>query len=172
VTADSRSAAPRLDLNREAKLKSVFLLNFAQFTDWPQEAFTTASSPLIIGIVGDDPFDDSLEQTVQNELVHGRHVRIERYRALAEVKSWHIMYLGLAESERLDQVLRAIKGKPVLTVSDLENSARRSGIIIKFLTKQNKIRFIIDADAARDARLVLSSKLLHAADEVIRADKK
>jgi len=172
ATKDSHAAASRSDLAREAQLKAVFLLNFAQFTDWPEEVFPDPSSPVVIGIVGADPFAESLEEAVKNELVHGRHVRIERYHSLAEVKKWHIIYLGLAESERLDQVLRAIKGKPVLTVSDSESSARHSDIIIKFLTKQNKIRFIINADAARQARLVLSSKLLQAADQVIDSDKK
>jgi hypothetical protein len=126
----------------------------------------------VIGIFGNDPFGNFLDETVKNEMVHGRRIRVERYRTLAQVKNWHIMYIGFADPERVEQVLKSIKGKPVLTVSDLENSSRRSEIIIKFLTKQNKVRFSINAEAAREARLVLSSKLLHAADEVIGADRK
>ena len=171
ASSGSRPAS-RPDSSREAQLKAVFLFNFAQFTEWPAEAFADRSSPLIIGLVGLDPFGDSLEATVQDELIHGRRIRIERYRTLAEVKNWHMMYLGQADPERLDQILRAIKGKPILTVSEVQTPALRGGIIIKFLIKQNKIRFVINAEAARQARLVLSSKLLQAADEVIGADKK
>jgi len=170
--ADSRSENSRIELSREAQLKAVFLFNFAQFTDWPLETFEDKTSPLVIGILGNDPFGDFLDETVKNELVHGRRIRVERYRTLAQVKNWHIMYIGFADPERVEQVLKSIKGKPVLTVSDIENSPRGSGIVIKFLTKQNKIRFIINAEVAREARLVLSSKLLHAADEVIGADRK
>jgi len=169
---DSRSESSRIDLSGESQLKAVFLFNFAQFTDWPPEAFEDKTSPLVIGILGSDPFGDFLDETVKNELVRGRRIRIERYQKLAQVRNWHIMYIGFADPEKVDQVLRSLKGKPVLTVSDTENSPRRSGIIIKFLTKQNKIRFTINAEAAREARLVLSSKLLHAADEVIGPDKK
>jgi hypothetical protein len=173
LLASSGSRPPsRTESSREAQLKAVFLFNFAQFTEWPPEAFADRSSPLIIGLVGLDPFGDSLEATVQDELIHGRRVRVERYRTLAEVKNWHMMYLGQADPERLDQVLQATKGKPILTVSDVQTPALRGGIIIKFLIKQNKIRFVINAEAARQARLVLSSKLLQAADEVIGADKK
>jgi len=164
--------ASRSEASREAQLKAVFLFNFAQFTTWPPEAFADRSSPLIIGLVGLDQFGDSLEATVQDELIHGRRVRLERYRTLAEVKNWHMMYLGQADPARLDQILQATKGKPILTVSDVQTPALRGGIIIKFLIKQNKIRFVINAEAARDARLVLSSKLLQAADGVIGADKK
>jgi hypothetical protein len=171
-SSDSRSENSRIEISREAQLKAVFLFNFAQFTDWPKEAFEDRTSPLVIGIFGNDPFGDFLDETVKNELVHGRRIRVERYRTLAQVKNWHIMYIGFADPERVEQVLKSIKGKPVLTVSDIENSSRRSGIVIKFLTKQNKIRFTINAEAAREARLVLSSKLLHAADEVIGADRK
>jgi hypothetical protein len=172
AAADSQTENSRVDLSREAQLKAVFLFNFAQFTEWPPEAFQDKTSPLVIGIVGVDPFGAFLDETVKNDSVHGRRIRIERYRTLAQVKNWHMMYVGFADADRLDQILQSIKGKPVLTVSDVETTARRSGIIIKFLTKQNKIRFIINAEAAREARLVLSSKLLHAADEVIDPDKK
>jgi len=171
LLAESRPGS-RTEASREAQLKAVFLFNFAQFTEWPPEAFADRSSPLIIGLVGLDPFGDALEATVQDELIHGRRIRIERYRTLAEVKNWHMLYLGQADPERLEQILRETKGKPILTVSEVQTPALRGGIIIKFLTKQNKIRFIINAEAARGARLVLSSKLLHAADEVIGADKK
>jgi hypothetical protein len=172
TSTDTRSQSSRTDSSREAQLKAVFLFNFAQFTDWPPEAFEDKNSPLIIGIAGPDPFGEFLDGTVKSELIHGRHIRVERYRTLAQAKNWHIMYVGYSEPERVDQILRSVRAKPVLTVSDAESPARRNGIIIKFLTKQNKIRFIIDAGAAREARLVLSSKLLHAADEVIGADKK
>ncbi len=172
AVSDSRSESSRADITREAQLKAVFLFNFAQFADWPPEAFEDKTAPLVIGIVGTDPFGDFLDETVKNELVHGRRIRVERYRTLAQVQNWHIMYLGPGNPDRLEQVLRAVRGKPVLTVSDIDNAPRRGRIVIKFLTKQNKIRFTINAEAAAEARIALSSKLLHAADEVTGAEKK
>jgi hypothetical protein len=168
----SRSASAGSDISLEAQVKAVFLFNFAQFTEWPAEAFEDQNSPIVIGIVGADPFGDFLDKTVENEIIHGRHIRIERYRSLAQVKNWHILYAGSTDPDRIEQVLRSIKGKPVLTVSELENAPREGGIIIRFVIKNNKVRFIINAQTARDARLVFSSKLLHAADAVLGLHKK
>jgi hypothetical protein len=167
----SRSATVRPDLSLEAQVKAVFLFNFAQFTEWPRDTFENQDSPIVIGIFGADPFGEFLDQTVQNERVHGRPIRVERYRSLAQVKNWHMVYVGSADSERVEQVLGSIKYKPILTVSEIE-IAPNQAIIIRFVIKKGKVRFIINAQAARNARLALSSKLLHAADEVIGPDRK
>ena len=168
----ARSASARPDLTLEAQVKAVFLFNFAQFTEWPAQAFENQTAPIVIGIVGIDPFGEFLDETVQNELINGRRIRIERYHSLAQVKNWHMIYIGSIDPERLEQVLQSIKGKPVLSVSEHENALAQGEAIIRFVTKKSKIRFIINAQAARNAKLVLSSKLLHVADEVIDSGRK
>ena len=40
----------------EYQLKAVFLYNFAKFVKWPAESFADADSPIILGILGVDPF--------------------------------------------------------------------------------------------------------------------
>src|SRR5256885_8520188 len=37
---------------KEYDLKALFLYNFAQFVDWPAEAFPSRTTPLIIGVFG------------------------------------------------------------------------------------------------------------------------
>jgi hypothetical protein len=58
-------------VSREYELKAVFLYNFAQFTDWPESAFADEKAPIIIGILGADPFVRALEDTVKGETVRG-----------------------------------------------------------------------------------------------------
>ncbi len=65
-----------------SQVEAVFLFNFAQFVDWPPESFPDSQAPLIIGILGDDPFGPFLEQTVRGETVRGRPVEIRRYRGI------------------------------------------------------------------------------------------
>src|SRR5260370_17228193 len=47
----------------EYQLKAVFLFNFAQFVEWPPTAFPEAKAPLVIGVLGEDPFAPYLAQT-------------------------------------------------------------------------------------------------------------
>src|SRR4051812_12710985 len=60
--------------SREYQIKAVFLYNFAQFTEWPKSAFSGETSPMIIGIVGSDPFGPALTETVHGESVQGHPV--------------------------------------------------------------------------------------------------
>ena len=151
------------DNSRVSQIKAAFIFNFAQFTEWPTEAFADKDAPLVIGILGSNPFGDVLEETVRNEGVRGRRLVVERYNRVAEIKTCHILYIGQSEENRLDNVREALKNKPVLTVTDIENAATR-GIIIELMRVQNRIRFRVNVEASKAANLTLSSKLLRAAE--------
>jgi len=154
------------EISREYQIKAAFLFNFAQFTEWPPEAFPEKDSPLVIGVLSAiDPFAGFLDETVKNEAVQGRRLVVKHFTRLAEMESCHILYIGQSESKRLERIVDELKAKPVLTVSDISDCATR-GLIIGFMNERNKIRFKINAVTARAANLSLSSKLLRAAEIV------
>ncbi|HVS75725.1 MAG TPA: YfiR family protein, partial [Steroidobacteraceae bacterium] len=74
----------------------------------------------------------------------------------------HILYISSSEAQQLPQILSALQGRYVLTVSDLDHFARRGGMI-RFVLLDHHVRLRINAQAARAAGLTLSSKLLRAA---------
>ncbi len=148
----------------ETQVKAVFLLNFARFVEWPATAFFEPGEPLIIGVFGDEAFATLLEETVQGEKAAGHPLQIRRYRRSEEI-ACHILFVGRAEFGRLDNILATLDGKAVLTVSDAENAARR-GVMIRFINENKRIRLRINLEAAKRADLVISSKLLRAAEIV------
>ena len=153
----------KAETSREYQIKAAFLFNFAQFTEWPPEAFPNKDSPLIIGVLrAIDPFGGFLDETVKNEAVQGRKLVVKHFTRLAEMQTCHILYIGQSESKRLEHIVDELKAKPVLTVSDITDCASR-GLMIGFVNERNKIRFKINASTARAANLSLSSKLLRAA---------
>ena len=143
-------------------VQAVFLFNFAQFVEWPTDAFADAKSPLVIGILGDDPFGSVLDETVRGETVRGRPFKIRRYRRLDDVKTCHILFISRTEAHRLEDVLDAVKDRPILTVSNSDDFDSQGGII-RFITEESRIRLSIDLDAAQTTRLTFSSKLLRSA---------
>ncbi|MFT3752609.1 MAG: YfiR family protein [Paludibacter sp.] len=149
----------------EYQLKAVFLFNFTQFVDWPAQAFTDAASPLVIGVLGDDPFGAYLDEAVRGEAANGRPLVVQRYRSMAEIGNCQLLFISRSESARMAQILAQLKDKPILTISDAEHFNRDGGII-RFATVANKIRLRISLDSARNASLTLSSKLLRPADIV------
>jgi hypothetical protein len=159
------SPCPAADPPREYQIKAAFLFNFAQFTEWPTNAFEQKDSPLLICTLGDNPFGDYLDKLVQNESFRGRPLRVEHYRKVEEIRTCHILYIGRSEADRLEQDLNVLKGRPVLTVSDIEGSAPR-GVMIRLVTQESRIRFRINLEEVKAAKLSLSSKLLRAAEIV------
>ena len=148
-----------------SEVQAVFLFHFAQFVDWPAEAFADPKAPLVIGILGKDPFGSFIDETVKGETVRGRPFRVDRYRRLDEVQDCHILFISQSESKRLDEILAAVRDKPILTVSN-DGALDGQGGIIRFILDQSRIRLSIDLEAAHAARLTFSSKLLRSAEIV------
>ena len=107
----------------EYQVKAVFLFNFAQFVDWPAEAFPRPDAPFVIGILGEDPFGAQLDDVVRGETVNKRPLVIERYRSVAEIRNCNILFIGGNEGGHLDEILMALKGRSILTVGDADAAA-------------------------------------------------
>lgn len=58
--AGAVSSSAQATTPQEYQIKAVFLFNFTQFVDWPPTAFVDPRTPLVIGVLGEDPFGLSL----------------------------------------------------------------------------------------------------------------
>lgn len=157
---EARSAVPG-----EYQVKAVFLFNFAHFVEWPPEAFDDPGAPFVIGILGMDPFGTALEEAVAGEMIHGRRFVVERYATLAELKDSHILFIDRSARDELGRALEMVQARPTLTVADFESDDPRE-VVIRLMDENRRIRLRINVDAARTARLTISSKLLRPAQVV------
>jgi hypothetical protein len=155
-------AAPVAPPNEYA-LKSVFLYNFCHFIDWPESSFTSPNEPLIIGIVGDDPFGSLLKEAVEGETYHNRPIVIEHYHGPRDIKHCHLLFVGRTEATRVDAILAAVNSKSVVTVGETEDFLDHGGMIALPADK-NRVRLRIRPATMRAANLSVSSKLLRVAD--------
>jgi hypothetical protein len=150
---------------REYQIKAVFLFNFAQFVEWPAGAFPEPKSPLIIGILGKDPFGDFLDETVRGEEINGHPIVIQRYNQVQDVKTCHILFINPEDSNKFKSILESLKAQNTLTVSDVATFIRQGGMI-RFYTENGKIHIRINLDSVKETDLIISSKLLRLADVV------
>jgi hypothetical protein len=146
----------------EYQLKATFLFQFTQFVEWPSDAFATSATPLVIGILGDDPFGKYLDNVIQHEKVNEHPLTVQRFRRLEDVKNCHLLFVARTDSNRIEEIVDALKGQPVLTVGDGETFAERGGVI-QFVTEENRTRLRINLEAAKVSKLTISSKLLRPA---------
>jgi hypothetical protein len=151
--------------SKEYQIKAAFLFNFAQFVDWPAGAFAGSQAPLVIGVLGEDPFGSYLDDLVRGEKIGAHSLEVQRFRRVEDIRTCHILFISRSEEHQVDHILGSLKNRHVLTVSDIDNFAHRGGVI-GFFTANNKIRFKINVAAARTANITVSSKLLRVAEIV------
>ncbi len=147
----------------EYALKAAFVFNFTRFIEWPQTAPDSTATPFVIAVLGDDPFEQFLEQTVTGESVNDHPIEIHHYRHADELGKCHILFISSSEESRLDSILRVVGDRSILTVSALSNSAA-NGVMIGLVKNKHKIKLQINLDAVNRARLEISSKLLKLAE--------
>jgi len=151
--------------SKEYQVKAVFLFNFAQFVEWPAQAFPEPKTPLVIGVLGDDPFGDYLDELVRGETVNNRGLVVKRYSRVEEVGTCHVLFISQSETRNSQKIFAGLTGRNILTVGDIENFAS-SGGMIGFANDKGKVRLRIDVATAEASGLKISSKLLRSAEIV------
>lgn len=154
----------------EFETKAVFLFNFARFVEWPASAFSRPGEPLVIGVLGADPFGRFLDEKVRQERVNGRPLAVRRYERVDEISTCHILFVSGSEWENPRLIVERLGDQPILTVCDTELIAR-SGIMVQLVNDGGHVRLRINREAARRAGLGLSAKLLRSAEVVSPSDE-
>ncbi len=160
-------ATPANSPESEYQVKAVFLYNFAQFVEWPARAFPARNSPLVIGVLGKDPFGAYLDELVKGESIAGRPIVVRRFREPDEAGECHILFVSSSETGRMEKIVTALQGRSILTVSDAENFTRAGGMV-RFVTESGKLRMRINDGEARASGVIISSKILRAATIVTK----
>jgi hypothetical protein len=145
----------------EYEIKAAFLLNFTKFIVWPASA-AEPGTPFSICIVGENPFGRTLDQLVEGETVNGRPIEIRTWPG-SPTHSCQIMFAG--KSDRDVAALLSELPEGVLTVGESDDFLKRGGMIA-LVVENRRVRFDVNARAAAQAGLRLSSRLLNVARTV------
>src|SRR5260221_5089895 len=146
----------------EYLIKAGFIYNFAKLVEWPATAFAQPDSPIVIGVLGHDPFGTTVDRIVADKKINGRGIAVKRLKWSRDFKTYkdcNILFVSLSEKDHLDNVVEAMRLLPILTIGDAPGFAKRGGII-NFTLEDNKVRFEVNVEAAKHADLTISSRLL------------
>lgn len=146
----------------EYLIKAGFIYNFAKFVEWPTGTFSQADSPIVIGVLGTDPFGNVLDRIVEDKKIGPRGFVVKRFKwskDLKDLKDCKILFVSTSEKAHIDDILLSVKGLPILTVGETPGFAERGGVI-RFTLEDNRVRFEVNVDAAHQAELNISSRLL------------
>jgi len=164
--------------NQEYRIKAAFLYNFINFVDWPKEEVVDSNNLITVGIIGTDPFGKAFEP-LKNKQAKGKDVLIKRFVSLKEseksdkqiqaIRKCDLLFVCRSEKQQFKKIINIVKGHGVLTVGDI-NDFLEFGGIINFVIEDQKVRFEINNNAAKQAKLSIRSKLLRLAKKVIEEE--
>jgi hypothetical protein len=149
----------------EDRVKAAYLYKFAGFVEWPAKSFVRPDTPVTIAVIGADPVVMELNQAVVGRTVNDRPITVKRLRAGESLAGVHVLFIGKAESGRLNQLAQAAQSRSILTVTDSEG-ALAQGSMINFVVADRRVRFEVALDSAEKSGLRLSSRLLAVAHDV------
>jgi hypothetical protein len=95
--------------------------------------------------------------------MNGRPVTVRLVRAGEPLSNIHILFVGRAEIDRLNELL--VQAQPVLTVTDMAKGLPQ-GSVINFVVAENRVRFEVSLDAAKRSGLKIGAPLLSVAMRV------
>ena len=151
----------------EYNVKAGFLARFVQYTVWPESIFPTTNSPIVIGVLGANPFGDVLEKTARDETA-GRPLRVLHVDNLEAAAKCQLVFISKQENEHEAGWLAALRGLPILTVGESGHTIERGGIL-QFNIAGDRVRFDANWTAMKEAGLKISSPMLVSARKVFNA---
>ncbi len=142
----------------EYTIKAAFLYNFAKFVKWPKAADSSTDGDLTICILGSDPFGTLLD-SIQGRSLKGRRVVVKRVQSGVTLEPCDILFVSSSEEGRLGEILSTLNGSNTLTVGETEGFAELGGMV-NLVLEEGNVRMEINVDAAEQAGLKISARLL------------
>lgn len=150
--------AAEISVAGEYDIKAAFLVNFAKFVEWPADGPSVSGSPIVIGIIGADPFGPKLDAIATGRQVDGHPIVVRRANSLDAIPRCHILFVGAVSPAQLAGIVSRASERGMLTVSEEPGFTERGGAI-EFFIEDQKVRFAINLEAASAAGLKVSSHL-------------
>lgn len=163
-TATGEVAAADDGAGVEYQVKAAFVCKFGNYVDWPPQALGAAGEPFRIGVLASGVVLEEFHRTAAATSVAGRQVEVRKLARGEAPAGMHIIFVSRAMSAHAAEVLAAVQGRPVLTITELD--AGNDTGMINFVVVEDKVRFDILLPAITQNGLKISVRLLGVARRV------
>jgi hypothetical protein len=160
-------AAAESSVTKEYQIKAAFLYNFTKFVEWPADRFKHDRSPIVIGVLGKNPFGEELEKIVRDRKVNRRDITILQLQTAGDALSTHAVFVAAGEEGLVEKEIGSLTCAGVLVVGESERFCALGGTVT-FTTAGDKVRFEINVGAAERGGVKISAQLQKLAAVVSR----
>lgn len=155
----------------EKQVRAQFVYNFANFVEWPDDAFDKDDSPIKVCLFGEVFFAPYL-YSFNGSLIGNRVLNVSKADTMDEIRAGcHILYVGEDERVRLPTFWGQIRYIYVLSIGERTGFADKGGIV-NILRTRDRVQFDVNIENALVNGLFLDSDLLALARVIKRNTQK
>jgi hypothetical protein len=143
----------------EYQVKAAFMYNFAKFVDWPAQTFHSPVQPIVFCVLGQTPLSRALGDELEGKIVDRRPLVFHQLTDSKQAGQCQVLFIVSPDNKALRRTLDELKSLNVLTVGEVEDFANEGGIV-RFILEAGRVRLEFNLDAADEAKLRISSRLL------------
>jgi hypothetical protein len=158
-------AAPRAEAVERAGLEAAIVYNLLQFVEWPGEAALPAGTPLAVCLDAASPLLPEL-QSLEGRPVRRMRLAVRELAPAEAAQGCGVIYVDAAGRHRGLAARRPASPEAPALVIGGSDLARGEGLMVRLDEAGGRLVFDIDMKAAREAGLVVSSRLLRLARKV------
>lgn len=144
---------------QEQKIKAGLLYNFVKYTSWPQSSFAKPDDPFQICLLGGDSFEGALDP-LQGRTAQKRSINILKIYEPDSLSRCHVAFIHRSQKENIVQILDAVRGQPVLLLSDIDDFSRIGGMVEFSNPTQKRIQLYLNKHDIESAGLFVGDPLL------------
>ena len=141
----------------ESAGKAAVLYNVAKFTDWPVASLPAGSAMEFC--VLDGAVADALQDIVVGRSINEHALRVTRVLNDEPPRTCAVLYIGNRATKQTGELLASERNMSVLSIGDSPRFIEMGGMVRVFVDA-GKLKFAVNIEAARRAKLHLSSQLL------------
>jgi hypothetical protein len=151
------SFAPRASYAKPAddQARATFLLLLSKYVTWPDGAFSSPASPVVVAVVGNPSLVAQLKALARGLVVGGRAFEIRDAAGPADCAGAHIVFVASSDDAR------ALASAPPLRVSERPDRIADTDIAIRM--QEGRVAFVVNRGDVQRRGLKLSSKLMRLA---------
>lgn len=153
--------SPGLAQNRDefspAERKAAVLGKLPAYVGWARRP-ETSNTPIIIGVLGTDPFGGILEKLIAESRIDGRPLQVRYFQPEDKVQDCDLLFVPANQQSRWVELRKQGLAGGVLTIGDGDDFLKLGGMVRIVQSRRYKLE--IDLPKARSAGLTISSKLL------------
>ncbi len=150
-------------MNTRAKFKSMYILNFTKYTEWPA---AYKQGDFVIGVVNDDDLAKNLEAISKTKKINSQNLIVKRFASADQVTKCHLIYIAGKSAGEVEPYAEKARQFNCLIVT--EGNGMINGIAaINFVVVGAQLKYEMNKALFKSQDLIVSNTLENLATKVI-----